>query len=193
MESVSICNCGFMHLRGDYPGYETLVAAGPVTVAFDSQIDATGIPDLLSRASEHYEFDSHVTFDEIFGGLALWLALHDPRYCTLSVVWPRDHPPPMLLAHSVPSGDLTIGWSPGSFNGSSLAVLACTDGRLSVETFGDRTEVVPIAEHTRQWDRAGRPTTQSLRVRAHRSGQPIDDAERFTAIRRRWTTFLIDW
>ena len=86
-----------------------------------------------------------------------------------------------------------LGWSPGSFDGTSLAVVGHTDDKLTVHTFGDPGHAGRVAELIRRWDEAGRPSSQSLRLRAHPASEPIGDTEGLVAIQKRWTTLLIDW
>lgn len=193
MESVSVHDCGFMPLRGGFRGPETVVTAGAVTVTFDSEVDATGITGLLTHPGSEHVLDPSITADESFGGLALWLALHDSGYCTLEAVWPKDDAPPAPMAATFPSGELMIGWSPASFDGSSLAVLGQVDDAMAVHAFGGLEHADHFAETIIQWDAVGRPDSQSLALRVHRASQPIGDTEGLVQVHKRWTTLLIDW
>ena len=49
MESVSVCDCGFMRLRGEFGGPETVMSTGGVTMTFDAEVDVTGISELVVR------------------------------------------------------------------------------------------------------------------------------------------------
>jgi protein-L-isoaspartate(D-aspartate) O-methyltransferase len=107
LESVSVQDCGFMRLRGGFHGPEAVVTSGPITVTFDSDTDAAELPRSLTRHVGALGIDLAISQDEIFGGLGLWLALHDPCYCTLDAAWPTDDPAPVPVAATFPSDD---GW-----------------------------------------------------------------------------------
>jgi protein-L-isoaspartate(D-aspartate) O-methyltransferase len=94
MESVSVRDCGFMRLRGDSRGPETILSAGPLTVTFDAEVDALGLPEILTRRAGEVVLDATLSMEERFGGLALWLALHDPGYCSVDAAWPKEDDPP---------------------------------------------------------------------------------------------------
>jgi protein-L-isoaspartate(D-aspartate) O-methyltransferase len=194
LESVSVCDCGFMRLRGGFRGPETVVRAGSETVTFDSEIDADMLPTILARDARERVLDATIIPDELFGGLALWLALHDPGYCSLDAVWRGGDAPRIPMASTFPSGEATVGWSPASFEGSSLAVLGRGPRGLAVHVFGEDVEHAErLAESVMQWDAAGRPGSRSLAVRVHPASEPIPDTEGLVKIEKQWTTILIEW
>jgi protein-L-isoaspartate(D-aspartate) O-methyltransferase len=88
MESVSVRDCGFMRLRGGFRGPEAVLRAGPVTLTFDTEVEVVGLPEILSNATAEVALDATLSVEDLFGGLALWLALHDSGYCTLEAAWP---------------------------------------------------------------------------------------------------------
>ena len=193
LDSVSIRDCGFMRLRGAFRGPETVLSTGGVTVTFDTDVDATALPDMLGRPALVHQLDVSITREEIFGGLALWLALHDPGYCTAGAVWSKDANPPLPMATGFPSGEVMVGWSPASFDGASLAVLAQIEDRLAVHIFGSQRRTDRFSDAIGRWDASGRPGSQSLRIRVHRGSPPGEDEKRFVEIPKRWTTVVIDW
>jgi protein-L-isoaspartate(D-aspartate) O-methyltransferase len=193
LEAVSICDCGFMRLRGAFRGPETVLSAGGVTVTFDADVDATAIPDLLAGPARVDELGLSITRDEIFGGLALWLALHDPGFCTVDGVWSKDADPPLPMAASFPSGAAMVGWSPASFDGATLSVLVQMDDRLAVHMFGSQPGTDRFSEAISRWDGSGRPSRQSLRLRVDPGSPPGEDKDGFVVIPKRWTTVVIDW
>jgi protein-L-isoaspartate(D-aspartate) O-methyltransferase len=113
MDSVSVRDCGFMRLRSGFRGPETVLTAGPVTVTFDSEVDAAQLSEILTHDGGDGVLDSTISVDEVFGGLALWLALHDPGYCTLEVAWRKDDAPPVPVATTFPSGEALAWLEPG--------------------------------------------------------------------------------
>ena len=87
LESVSVRDCGFMRLRGPFAGAETMVAAGPVRLVFDAEVDEAAVQAALDRPAEERVLDVEAAPSEVFGGLALWLALHNPGAGTAQAMW----------------------------------------------------------------------------------------------------------
>lgn len=194
MESISVRDCGFMRLRGAFRGPETVVTTGSVTVTFDSEADAADVPEIVTRRAVERRLVPTFSADETFGGLALWLALHDPGYCTLDAAWRKDETPPIPVVATFRSGDSMIGWSPASFDGLSLAVLGREDHQLAVHAYGDDTAAAERFAYTiTDWDVAGRPGSGLLTLRVHPVSEPIDNTEGLIAIQKQWTTLLVRW
>jgi protein-L-isoaspartate(D-aspartate) O-methyltransferase len=193
MESVSVCDCGFMRLRGEFGGPETVISTGGVTMTFDAEVDVTGIPELVARPAVARDLNLSATPEEVFGGLALWLALHDPGYCTVDTVWQMGDDPPIPTAATFASNEEMVGWSPASLDRESLAVLAQMNDRLAVHAFGGESSADRLADAVKRWDARGRPSSRSLSVRVHLGTHPVGHAARLVEIRKRWTTVLIDW
>jgi protein-L-isoaspartate(D-aspartate) O-methyltransferase len=194
LESVSVRDCGFMRLRGGFRGPETVVSAGPVTVTFDNDVDAGAVPGILSRPVGEVALDVSVSREELWGGLALWLALHDPGCCSLDAAWPKEDDPPVPVAASFPSGDMQFGWSPASFDGASLAVLARGPAGVAAHSFGeDVRSAERLVELASQWAAVGRPTSQSLAMRVVPVSAPAPGDDGWIKIEKRWTTIFVRW
>jgi protein-L-isoaspartate(D-aspartate) O-methyltransferase len=194
LDSVSVRDCGFMRLRGSFHGPETVLRSGPVTVTFDAEVDAADLPEILSRPAGEITVDAPVSVEESWGGLALWLALHDEGFCTVDAAWPKEDDPPVPVAATFPSGAVQVGWSPASFEGSSLAVLGRGQQRPTVFVFGEELGCAQrLVEHARQWDVAGRPGSQSLVVQVHPAPGPILDRDGWVKIEKSWSTILVKW
>jgi protein-L-isoaspartate(D-aspartate) O-methyltransferase len=194
LESVSVRGCGFMRLRGDFHGPETVLNAGPVTVTFDTEVGAVDLPEILRRPAGVFGVDVPVTSDEIWDGLAVWLALHDQGFCTIDAVWPEDDDPPVPVAATFASGGMHIGWSPASFDGSGLAVLSEGPSGLAVFGFGEiGTNAEGLAQLVTQWELADRPASQSLSLHVHPVSESIPDDNGWVTIEKRWTRILVKW
>jgi protein-L-isoaspartate(D-aspartate) O-methyltransferase len=108
----------------------------------------------------------------LFDGLSLWLAIHEPRWCTLSerttALAPRLRDMPLLLRDT--------GVTIGIVDGTSVAVLAlaATPGELIAIGHGPRGAglAAELVAHVRAWDAAGRPGTQGLRIDAYPKPTP---------------------
>jgi protein-L-isoaspartate(D-aspartate) O-methyltransferase len=195
LQSVSIRDCGFMRLRGAFRGPEAVVTAGSVTITFDSEVDTARLPTTLTRDAGERSVRTAISDDEAFGGLALWLALHDPGYCSVNAVWGRGDTPPLPVATTFPFGEGSIGWSPASFQQSSLAVLGRGPHGLVVHAYGDDAESAErLTEKVDHWHAAGRPDSRSLALGVYPASEPVPDtAAGLIRIPKRWTTTLVEW
>jgi protein-L-isoaspartate(D-aspartate) O-methyltransferase len=194
LESASVRDCGFMRLRGGFRGPETVVSAGPVTVTFDTDVDAVGLPEILGRPAGEVALDTSVTMEELRGGLALWLALHDPGYCSLDAAWPKEDDPPVPVAAAFPSGAMQIGWSPASFDGATLAVLARGPSGVAAYAFGEDVRCAErLVERARQWEVVARPGSQSLAMQVVPASAPALEDDGWIKIEKRWTSIFVRW
>jgi protein-L-isoaspartate(D-aspartate) O-methyltransferase len=193
LESVAVRDCGFMRLRGGFRGPETVVDAGPVSVTFDSDVHAAALPGVLSRPAGKVALDESVSVEDIWGGLGLWLALHDSGYCTLDAAWPKDEDPPVAVAATFPSGRVQVGWSPASFDGANLAVLAQDASGVAAHAFGEHVRCAEqLVERVGEWVAAGRPNSQSLALRVARAASAVPE-NGWIRIDKRWTTMFVRW
>ena len=193
MESASVRDCGFMRMRGGFAGPERVVTVGSITLTFDSEIDAGSIADLLARPVGRQELDLEIGTDECFGGLALWLALGDPHYCSIDIRGGHESSG-VPVAMTFGSGDRMICWSPASFDGQSLAVLGRERDALVVEAFGtDNGCSDRLGEAVRQWDAAQRPDSRSLTIRAYRHRREVPTEKGAIRIEKQRTTLLLQW
>jgi protein-L-isoaspartate(D-aspartate) O-methyltransferase len=196
LESVSVRDCGFMRLRGGFRGPETVLSAGPVTITFDTEFDTVHLPEILRAPVREVAVGAPLSDHEVWGGLALWLALHDRGYCTVDASWPKQDDPPVPTAATFPSGAVATGWSPASYDGSSLAVLGRGLSGLAVYAFGEDVGCAErLAERATEWDAAGRPGSQSLALQAHPAGAPgsILDKDGWVKVDKRWTIIFVNW
>ena len=90
LKSASVKDCGFMPLRGDFARPLEYIPLGPdpglvVSVDDPDKVDGEVVYRLLSGPFEYAPTGIYATQGEvIFGGLALWLSLHEPCFCVLS-------------------------------------------------------------------------------------------------------------
>ena len=156
------------------------------------------LESLVSGQFHNRSVRHRATISEIFGGLYLWLALHDARFVQLGSTTDVDFPWVLGLP-----GKLRL--TAGILDGAALCVL--TTGRakpattfsdvrrlpLSVREFGDGALTQTLVDLIAAWDGAGRPGSAQLRVVAY----PIDSTyePRFGqfVIDRRWSRFVLSW
>ncbi|MCG5220298.1 methyltransferase, FxLD system [Streptosporangium sp. KLBMP 9127] len=185
LRSLSIVPCGFMRLRGAYAGPEKTVVLDDGLSLFLPEGGPVG--DLLPALdSPAVELDTGVLADhaEVLDGLGLWLAVHEPAWCTLtetaSARLPRS-----------PFDLRGFAMSAGIADGDSLALLA--SGPVSLTAHGHGPEGALLAgrlvAHVRSWDTAGRPMSDDLRITAHRRPAPTGTlVKTHTMLDLTWTT-----
>lgn len=155
--SRTVVACGFMRMRGPSGGPESLVMLrrdpdlwlalpaerelGDVLAALDAEPAEIPLPEPLPNGATGME-------------LALWLALHEPRWCVLG--GKRGH---------------GYGATAGLVDGDGIAVLA---HRSQAQGYGPGGAelAADLAAHVRAWAAAGRPETGDLHVAAYRGPAP---------------------
>ncbi|MFC4532413.1 methyltransferase, FxLD system [Sphaerisporangium dianthi] len=197
--SRSIRPCGFMRMRG--------VAAGPGRTYLldrDSQlvlespagrdIDAAAVPAAL--AGPAFERDTGVTADaaEVFAGLNLWLAIHEPRWCSLSDAGTSGllHQAPLslqgyALTYGVAGEDGIALLRRGEGAGTSFALVAGGYGPGGAAAADD------LAAHVRRWAAAGRPETGALHLAVHPRTTPDPALDGETVIDKTHTRLALSW
>ncbi len=198
MESSSVRPCGFMRLRGPFSQPATTAVTRGIAVTIDDEVDGPAIREMLSAEPVVRDVGLEASADEMYGSLALWLALHLDGYCTVSVGW-RDAEPPIHLAVVTPAGNYgavskpsATGWSPALFEGTSLSVVGRVKENLVVSIFGTPAPTSQIADALRRWHEAGRPSPADVRLRAERR-PTAGGSQAEIVLSREWTTFSGHW
>jgi protein-L-isoaspartate(D-aspartate) O-methyltransferase len=186
LESRSVEFCSFMRLRGSLAAPRNAVRLGPdggpsLEVENADNIDLEHTYDLLTGASSDRATWVRTTGEEVFGGLGLWLALHETGFGTLSVrgEFAKRGIVPDLFGFS--SGARTTS-TIGLVEDDSLALLVRGAGHspgnrgedrdgtfeLIVRTHGTNSDAASrLVKAVRAWDTAGRPSAKDVRIRAH--------------------------
>jgi protein-L-isoaspartate(D-aspartate) O-methyltransferase len=189
MESASAVSCGFMPLRGPFAGPPTTVevAIGPrilLTCEDVAAVDVGAVGRSLTRAPRHLSIGVPMHPREALGGLALWIAVHESRFCSLLFESPELEraPVPVLPSESghglstfgvVSQGDVAlIEQAPAS----GVEQRGTEDANeFWVCAFGDSLDVAErLAAHVRAWTAAGRPAADHLVIRVY----PVEAGER---------------
>lgn len=178
--SRSVEPCGFMRLRGAFAGPEQ------IHVLDQARRLALAVPDnrtikadrvraaLAGRVTDRATGVAAAAAD-LFNGLGLWLALHEPRWCGVSE-WDSSVPA-RLAAAPLRIQDQRI--TAGIVDDDSLAILGqrVPGGELSALGYGPDAGTLAdqLAARVRAWDTAGRPATEGLRIDAYPRSTPDDD------------------
>jgi len=189
--------------RGEFAGQVTRLPVGSASHLWlwcdgSRLIDTMMLERLVSGPFRDTPTVCTATIAETFGGLYLWLALHEPRFVQIGST--ADSGAPWLLG--LP-GKLRL--TAGLLDTAALCILTTretapattfADDRrlpLSVRTFGDGTLARTLVALIGDWDGAGRPGTTDLRVVAYPMDMNYEPAQGEFVIDKRWTRLVLSW
>jgi protein-L-isoaspartate(D-aspartate) O-methyltransferase len=199
--SVSVKECLFMPLRGAFARPMTRLPLGPPGLVLwpphDHAVDAAIFCAMLERGGQDTSCDVRLTGREAYGGLIPWLALHETGFCWLEAEGSEADTSlvPCLFA------------SPGKFRASAGLLddaTACFFARgtntasepfdLIARAYGDSTALVSrVQTRVAEWDAAGRPGAQGLRIRAYPMDVACEPGTGEAMVTRPWHRFVLDW
>ncbi|MFI6454233.1 methyltransferase, FxLD system [Streptosporangium amethystogenes] len=186
--SRSVLPCGFMRMRGPFAGPETTLVLDRESDLTISLPEASEIGDVLAALDGpvvELSTEISVGFSQLLDGLSLWLAVHEPRWCTVSEARPGWLASPPL--------DLTgFRMAVGIVERDNLCMLEPSpDGTLIVRGHGpDRLRLAgELVAHVQAWDMADRPMTTGLRIDAYLGDPPRGGL----LLRKRHTTLALSW
>ncbi len=210
--SVSGRDCGFMALRGAFAAAETRVQLGPesglsLTIDGHRSVDAAPIYARLTGAVTDWPTTVSVTRGEIWGGVALWLALHEPDLCSLRAegdLADRGLVPCLFNFGGTWKSCFTKGvlqaanlclLTPPPSTVPALEQLGNTSPfELFVRDLGaDDALARTLIEHIATWDAADRPADEGLRIRAYPPDAPYVLAADEAVVLKRWSRLIFDW
>jgi len=218
LASASVRPCAFMPLRGPFAGpiQEVPLQSAPgVRIAHDQagRVDMEAVAEWLQKPSRSLASGVRANALAVGRSLNLWLALHDHRFCALSVE-------PGAAASGASSPPLpsvyqrggSIRTSVGLLDAHGLALLSrradptgVADGdewsrdapstELEVHGFGTQTGLAErLRALVRAWDAGDRPTSDHLSVRAYRGAAPASLSDgRQQVVTKHWTRLVLDW
>jgi protein-L-isoaspartate(D-aspartate) O-methyltransferase len=169
--SRSVEPCGFMRLRGRMAGPEVVRMIRPgLTLSLPDPhgLDPDQVGRLLDDPGQAHTTDLPVSPPEIFGGLSLWLAIHEPAWCVLN-------------GQSLPDAPVQLydtQMTAGVADPDGLALLTRTD-QLGATAYGPAGDAAAtrLLDHVRAWHEAGRPGTKGLHIRAIPPATPATTGE----------------
>ena len=174
LASRSASPCGFMRMRGSLPGpdqvllldKETLLT---ITLPTARDVDREALRDALAETPTSRPTGVAATAVDLFDGLGLWLAVHEPRWLAVSE---KDTPRARLRDAPLSRPEVTM--TAGILDEDGIALLAVTTEltALGYGPAGDRV-AAELAEHVRAWHAAGRPDTAALRIEAHQKDSTV--------------------
>ncbi len=215
LASASVRPCSFMLLRGPFAGpiqQIPLASAPRVRLALDQAgpIDIEAVAEWLRKPGGSFAAGVRANALAVGGGLNLWLALHDGRFCALTVEASTAASGEQSLVPSL-YGHGPIGTSVGLLGEQGLALLGRradptggADGdewsadapstELEVYSFGAETGLAErLQALVRDWDAVDRPTGDRLSVRAYRRVGPASPPNGRQVVTKYWTRLVLDW
>jgi len=168
--------CGFMRMRGAFAGPERNYQVGPaVTLSLpkDRAVDPDALAEALAESPAMLSTGTAPSIAELFDGLSLWLAVREPRWCALSEVTGVGDPLLRDAPLTAPESTVTAG----ILGDDGVALLSRTDGELTVLSYGNETVAGDLLTHVLDWNAAGRPGTDGLRIDAYPAGVPCPEGD----------------
>lgn len=171
--SRSVMPCGFMRMRGRAAGPERsylLDEATTLTLSLpeDREVDPEAIVEVLGEPPSSRSTGATATAAQVFDGLTLWLAIHEPRWCSLSEATGAGKP--LLADAPLRAADSAV--TAGILADDGVALLSSLDDELTVLCYGNDAVADELVAHVRAWEDAGRPGTRGLRIDAYPDGVP---------------------
>jgi protein-L-isoaspartate(D-aspartate) O-methyltransferase len=172
--SRSLAPCGFMRMRGSLAGPERVVALAPglsLLLPDGSDVDGAALGALLAGPSVPHPTGVRAGPAQVFWGLGLWLAAHEPRSCRLG----EERSTGGWLTGAPMGGP---GWRTtlGLLDADGLAILASSaeperSGLVTMDAMGFGPHAVrlaaDLAAHVQAWGDAGQPGIAGLHVDAY--------------------------
>jgi protein-L-isoaspartate(D-aspartate) O-methyltransferase len=210
LASVAVGPCGFMMLRGAFAGSTTIVQLGPepglgLSMADSNPVDADRVYQLLTSPSRDWPTLVRVLPFEIWGGLNLWLALHESGFCGLYAegelaergIVPYLFGPPDKFCGTV-----------GLLDEASMCMLMRSPAEVSspeqpdipqpfdlaVRSFGPEERLAQrLIEQITAWDAAGRPSIKDLRIKVYPKDTDYAPSAHEAVVVNPWSQFVLDW
>ena len=201
---LSIVDCDLSTAgRGEFAGRTPPLAvggSGGLWLWWDGarSIDGVTIERLLADGYHEIATGRTATIAEIFGGLYLWVALHDPRFVQLGsavnsrVPWVLGLPGKLRLTAGLTDETALCLLSTGQL----APATTFADDRLlplSVRGFGDLALARALVDLIGAWDGAHRPATSDLRVTVYPMERPYSPSRDELVIDKRWSRLVLRW
>ena len=209
LRSVSVKDCGFMLLRGAFAGPQATLQLGQEPAAYvggddRGRIDADAVFRLLNGPSQDEALGVSVTEHDVYGGLSLWLALHEPGFCRLGTEGgdASRRLVPRLFGWGSSSGTIAVVGDGGLAALMRPPTAGTDEGSgdadaepyvLWLRSFGDEAPAARLREDVIAWDAAGRLDSDGLRINAYPRGANRTRAADDWIIEKRETALVLEW
>lgn len=218
LESLSVNDCNFMLLRGDFASmFSKQIQLGPdpnltLEPLDEYLIDTDMVYGLLMGASKAWPTGVEARiWDVLIGSLWTWLALHESRLCKLTAkgdLVEREIVPPLFGI----DGKQSLTGTVVLLGENGLAALMRQPGRplplvamdklfaddrpfpLFVRRFGSDDSIAQqLIAQVQAWDAAGRPSFEGMRIRSYPKDLDYQPAKGEFVVEKQWTRLVIEW
>lgn len=218
MASLSVQDCGFIQLRGDFASTgSTQVQLGPdpnlyIETLGELPMDEDALYNFLTGESKDWAAGVDVMlWDVLIGSLWTWLSLHEPRMCKL---FAKDD---MVERNIVPA---LVGID-AKQRSTATGVLVDKSGMVALirppdqpvpllpmdkvfasesplplylRQFGpDDSLAQGLLAQIRAWDAGGRPSFDKMHIRAYPKDSAYVPSQGEIVITKQWTKLIIEW
>ena len=203
LESVSVVMCGFMRLRGAFAGPEPIRQIGSEPPVFlgaaeHYAVDEDALSAALAQPGADVSSGVRATLGEVWDGLSLRLALHEPALAWVSSIGAAAARALVLGVYYAVRKPVAVGTA-ALVGTDSLAALVRLDdeqpfelGALPLGPGGHLAQ--RLVEHIHDWDTRGRPGTAGLHVSAYPPDiDPDAIADPDSLIDKRYNRFALTW
>jgi protein-L-isoaspartate(D-aspartate) O-methyltransferase len=205
--SRSAVDCGFMHMRGAFAGPGRVVPLGSgvtLTVDDDRTFDAEALAAALARHRVEISTGTTANGEELFTSHSLWLALTEPDSAWITVpdstaeagdldppirIWGGDRT--AMALHEADSLALPVRLGGGARDARDMS----EEFELEMRGYGAAAErlALRLALSFDKWKRAGKPTTDRLRVEVYPVDTPDEALEGRHVIDKLHCRLAVDW
>jgi protein-L-isoaspartate(D-aspartate) O-methyltransferase len=208
--STSASDCSFIRLRGAFSGPESVVQLGPdsdlgITVDDSRLVHAEAVYKLLTAPKTEWKTNLRTRSYELRDGLCLWLAAHEPGFCSLIAQGEavKRGLVPALFRYMEKTCQTV-----GLLGETSLCVLThapdqpppldtCHDSlpfELLVRSVGPDDRLPQhLVEQINAWDAAGRPSSAQLRISVYLPDRADVAPVHAPTLVKQWTKWVFDW
>ena len=208
LSSVSISDCGFMRLRGQFAGPEALVqlgADGTIRLGVDDRIAVN--PDtvhrLLASSSRDFSTGVQISPSAIWERLLFWLALREPNFCILSAegeaaqrgIVPRlfGAQDKFHSAYGLLEKDALCLLTRFPDEPAGAEPVVAPPIELIVRIFGEGDALARrLIALVTAWKDAGRPGNEGLRIRAYPRDTGYAPTGVEIVVNKQWMQFVFD-
>jgi protein-L-isoaspartate(D-aspartate) O-methyltransferase len=209
--SVSVRSGGFMPLRGVGAGPHTPMSLGPtpgLNLALGDEpraVDPDAVYALLVGPYDDRATSLRVSWEDLWSGISLWLALHAPTICHLAAMGTfAEH----NLVPDLFGGSSTFHATVGLLEETTLCVLMRSPDHASsrepspetlfwpllIRRFGPNKQLAErLIQHLMTWESAGRPSSTKCRLRVYPQEVSYVPQATEIVVAKRWSRLVLDW
>jgi protein-L-isoaspartate(D-aspartate) O-methyltransferase len=206
LASISIRDGSFMPLRGSLAGPPLYSRVGPeddcvLSLSTPRSVDTDRVYALLTGPYQDLATSIHVTQEDLWGGVSLWLTLHAPNMCGIMA---RGETASRGIVPAAIGRSAAYTATMGLLDDTGLCLLAgSNDGSpasesepfsLTIRSYGQDDGLADrLIGLLQEWDRAGRRSSAGLRIRAYPANANPPLSSDGARIEKQLKQLVLDW